>query len=537
MAMVETGGPDTSRMLAGQAFADDDLQACRRHAEAAFRGYRDRGDLPSAARMAMLLATLHGGSLGNRAAEQGWLERARRTLEKVGPCVEWGYLELALMACDRPDAIELERSAERALDIALEFGDHDLEVCALADGGLALITQGRVQEGFERLDAAMTALTAGEVHDPGIAGKSFCSLLSGCDRAGDIARAEEWTRIIGEMVTGPTGGRPVVLVTHCLLAYGSVLAAAGRWDEADTVMTTALGPTASKSLGHRIEITCNLARIRVEQGRVEEAAALLAPYEDQVVACEPSALVQLRKGDAALAAAIARRGLKELAGDALRGGPLLSRLVEAELMLGDVDAAASAADSLSELATAAESVAIAAQAGSVSGRELRWPAAITPRPSPSSRPCARAALDRSMAAADGHRPHRARRSARRAGRHRGARSGRPAPRRRSSSGWAPAPAPTVSRLCSVASEPRRRRGRETAKTGPWRRSAHGRPRCSASSQAGHTNAEIAKRLYISPKTAEHHVSRVLSKLGVRTRAEAAALAAARPAYPLTPYRG
>lgn len=43
---------------------------------------------------------------------------------------------------------------------------------------------------------------------------------------------------------------------------------------------------------------------------------------------------------------------------------------------------------------------------------------------------------------------------------------------------------------------------------------------------GLTNAEIAGRLYITPKTAEHHVGRILAKLGVRTRAEAAAFAAA-----------
>jgi DNA-binding CsgD family transcriptional regulator len=39
---------------------------------------------------------------------------------------------------------------------------------------------------------------------------------------------------------------------------------------------------------------------------------------------------------------------------------------------------------------------------------------------------------------------------------------------------------------------------------------------------GLTNGEIAARLFISPKTAEHHVGRLYSKLNLRTRTEIAA---------------
>ena len=40
--------------------------------------------------------------------------------------------------------------------------------------------------------------------------------------------------------------------------------------------------------------------------------------------------------------------------------------------------------------------------------------------------------------------------------------------------------------------------------------------------AGRTNRQIAEALYISPRTAGVHVSRILAKLGATTRGEAAA---------------
>src|SRR5262249_32694278 len=73
-----------------------------------------------------------------------------------------------------------------------------------------------------------------------------------------------------------------------------------------------------------------------------------------------------------LAAAVLRRGLQELNGDALRAGPMLSDLVEVELQRGDVDAARLASG---ELAALVEHAAVPTLGAEASPAEARIPGA------------------------------------------------------------------------------------------------------------------------------------------------------------------
>ncbi|HEY1281991.1 MAG TPA: LuxR C-terminal-related transcriptional regulator, partial [Acidimicrobiales bacterium] len=431
--------------------------------------------------------------------------------------------------CGRDDVDALEASADRAFAIAQEFGDHDLEVRALADGGLALVTAGRVTEGLRRLDEAMTAITAGEVRDPMAAGLSFCSMLASCERIGDVARAEEWTRLARGAMLDPFGGRPVILHTHCVLAYGAVLRDGGRWTEAETLLLEGLGPKGSRSLIHRSDLAAQLAELRIDQGRLDEAAEVLAPYEDTLVACVPLARLHIGRGRADLAVAVCRRGLRRLRGDTVRAAPILAVLVDAELRLGDVAAAAVATDELEAAADRAESVvapALAALARGhvhLAGGDAEAAVAsfdtATELLAGGGRPLLAAEAHLSLAealAASGDTPAAVAeaRAAQAQFERLAARTG----------------VDRCNFLLRALGAPARPRGREAATlvSGLTAREQD----VLRLVQQGRTNAEIAAELYISPKTAEHHVGRLLAKLGVRTRTEAAAIAASLEATPI-----
>ena len=516
-------GPEEHLAEAGRSFLAEDLAGFRGHLEAAFRLYRAAGNNRAAARVAADLADLHNTMFGNRAAGQGWVQRGRRLLADEGRCPEAGYLELSIIACEAPDVGELLAGADRALALATEFGDPALEVRALADSGYALVVQGRLTEGFARLDEAMATLSTGEIEDVGVAGTSYCALLSACDRAGDVRRAEEWTRVITETVLDPLGGQPRVLHAHCRLAYGSVLCTVGRWPEGESAMLELLDPGMA-SVGHRADAAARLAGLRLLQGRFEEAAELLGMTLDRPFSAEPLARLHLLTGEHDLAAAVARRSLVAVPGDHLRVGTLLGIVVEAEVARDDLVAASAAAEELRALAGASDDRCLLAEASVAAARVAA--ARLDPAGAVAhyrdalahlcdDRPLLAGTISLEVAqvlaesgdtAAAVHEAQLARATFDRLGaklladrtdallRSLGSRSrsiGRP-------------PAAAVAELTG--------REREVL----------------ALLREGLTNAEIGARLFISAKTAEHHVGHVLAKLGVRSRAEAAAVAATLP---------
>ena len=177
------------------------VDAGARAFETAFAAFVRDGHPRRAARTAAHLVAVYE-LLGALAACRGWEQRGLRVISGLAPCVERGYLALAWTGCEIHDPAELDERAELAFRLAVEFGDHDLQLRAQAEKGLALVGQGFVNAGFALLDEVMVAVTAGEIRDPHMRGRTVCSMLSACERTGDIARADYWCTRMEQATAG-----------------------------------------------------------------------------------------------------------------------------------------------------------------------------------------------------------------------------------------------------------------------------------------------------------------------------------------------
>ncbi len=486
----------------------EETESSLHHRSRAYTLYREAGDFCRAARAALWLAIGYASAYNNGAAANGWLRRAEGLLEKTGPCAERGWLE-HLRGKMSPDPATTADHARAAVAIARPHGDGDLEVWALSEHGRALVAMGRVDEGMAMLDEAAAAATAGD-RNLFIVGHTCCNMLSACDRAADFERAAQSCQVVDEF-TKRHHCPPIF--HYCRVVYSGVLIASGRWSEAANELMAALQALGEKYPAEKVYSLSRLALLRVRQGRPEEAGQLLTGLEGHPAAVEAAASLHTARGQATLAAALLERRLESV-GDGLAAVPLLRLLVDASLLAGDLDAARAAAARLTDMAERSRRPPVEALALMCSARvEL-------PRGG-----VAHGLFDRACGLFE--------------------RCGMPYEAALTRLDWARALAASERELAAedarLAYAAFDRIGarthadqaaalvRELGGGSPPRPRARGdltRRECEVLELLRHglSNLEIAKRLFISPKTVEHHVSRILSKLGLRNRAEAVAWA-------------
>lgn len=508
-ALELEGGPAALDGLGQARYWQGDHGEALRLGERAYAGYREQGEWDAAARTAVRLAQVHGLVHGNAAAVSGWLAHARRAASRSGDGSAPGWVTL-FAGCISPDPRERERCSREALELGRRLGIPGLEYDALAYLGKARVEQGDVAEGMALLDEAVAAAAAGLLGDPWAEGEVLCSLFHACEMTVDYVRAESWLAVVDAYVDRT---RELPIAAICRMHYGGLLTAAGRWDRAEEQLRFALGVYEGTYVGTRHEPVVRLAELRVRQGRYEDAGRLLSGLEDHPAAAVVRARLELVAGRPEVAAALLDRWLPGPPCPPTAATALALR-VEVANAAGSPEDGDAAAGELDRLAMATGLASLRGLAAVTRGRRA---AVRGEDPVPAYEVALASLLEADLA----HEAALVRLELARAW----ATTARVVACREAREAHATLVALGADRDADAAAGLLRELGERVA-------SGRGRVGALTERQAqvlvllaeGCSNAEIAERLVISPRTAEHHVSNILTALGVRTRTEAAATA-------------
>lgn len=500
----------------------DEAIATRRLAYAA---YKREGRLSEATKVAVWLAQELRTLDRNEAAADGWLGRATALASRTIDTSARGWVSLA-RAEALPEAVDAIAAGRLALEEARTYNDADLEIVSLARLGVLQVATGAVEVGIGRLDEAMAAVSAGEALDLQSVAVAYCALTDVAELIGDSARLAQWGPAIAEIRAAPAFGQldrvaPSVaygnLSAFCGACCGGMYLVTGRLDDAEAELTAAIAELEAAGVDSRcVHPVTQLAELRVLQGRLEEARALLQRYEDLPEAVRPLATLDLAAGAPSNAAARLTQRLDQLGKLPVAAFPLWTVLVDAELGLGDLDAAERAAVRLSRVARMTKSRRHRAEAlfatGKVAAARQRAPAV----------PMLRQAAQLFSEAAMALQACRARMLIARC---------LLEPDQALAISEARAALAAFDRLGAVSDADEAaaflRDLGVKGRTGPkdLERLTRRETEVLRLVAQGLSNTEIAERLFISTKTAGHHVGNILTKLTLRSRTEAAAFAA------------
>ena len=363
-------GPEDLQRLAVAAYlvGRDDVSA--EVWERAHLGFLKRDETAAAVRCAFWLA-LGLFNRGEMARGGGWIARAQRLLDDYGQeCVEQGYLlvPFALRTLESGDPAGARETSVRAAELGRRYGEPDLVTWGLLGQGAALIRMGRPDEGLALLDEAMVAVTAEEV-SPVVAGRVYCAVIMRCQEAFDLRRAHEWTAALSDWCDAQPDMAP--FRGQCLVHRSEIMQLHGDWaeamEEAQRACDRLLEPPGQPAVGMAFYQQGELHRLRGEF-----AAAKKAYRQAHQHGREPYpglALLRLAQRQVDAAEAAIRRVMDEAQDPATRS-KLVAAAVEIRLAGGDVQGARTAADELASIAAELDAPVLHAMAAAATGAVL-----------------------------------------------------------------------------------------------------------------------------------------------------------------------
>ena len=497
--------PEALAGLAEAARWLGDAEACQAARETAYRLYRDRGDRARAAGVAIWIANDARLMRPDSAVAAGWHARARTLLEGLDTVPERGWLALqeAELSFAAGDAVAARAAADLAVEIGRAHPENDLQYVARAMRGQTLVALGKTEAGMLELDEVAAAAVAGEVGSVTRAGLIWCYLIYACERVRDVERAAQWCKTVRERAEAISNRQ---LFGFCRTHYAGVLTARGAWSDAERELADAAADFAAAAPGGAPEAELALAEIRRRQGRAEEAEETCRRHPAELAAQLCLAELAWDRGDVRGAAELLERRNRRLS-DAVVSADLqaLELAARVRVAAGDREGAEEAAEKLEALASTAPARAAALFArgiGEEPGSERArlaledavdaWSAAGMPFEAARAHVALARNLEANGRAADGARE--------------------------------------LSRARTILAELGSRLDPGSIDRSLAR--APGRGELSARELEvlrfvadGLSDAEIAKRLFLSPHTVHRHVANIRAKLRQPSRAAAAAQAA------------
>lgn len=460
-------------------------------------------------------------SLGSQSRATGWLARAGRLVEHVEEtCVERGYLLLPTvyrLLAEGRDA-DAEAVAHEVAAIGERSHEGDLVALARHLEARAQLGQGRSASGLALLDEVMLATTSGEI-SPLVTGIVYCGAIAICHQFYVLDRAREWTSALTKWCAEQP--QLVTFTGLCLIHRAAIMQLGGDWNDAIEEIRQIcerLNEGDPEVFGDACYQQAELFRLRGDVAAAEDAYRRASEN-----GCEPQpglALLRLAQGQSDEAICAVRRILATT-GASWQRARFLPAFVEIALAAGRIEEADEASRELDAIARelgtkildamaahARGAVALAAGDAQSASEQLRHAFGVWHRAgAPYIAARIRVLLGRAFVALgdrDGAALEIA--AARKVFEQLGA----------------------TSDLERMLADTTAHEARATGSERSPRRPTHGLTTRELEVlrlvARGMTNKAIASQLFLSGRTVDRHVSNILTKIGVASRAAATAFA-------------